>query len=74
LVNLEGLVSKRRDRAYRGGRCTHWIKVKNPGVAGDESRGGNRLVAVTERSTIASETVALTFDTSERAVTALRAV
>jgi ATP-dependent DNA ligase len=30
LVNLEGLVSKRRDRAYRGGRCTHWIKVKNP--------------------------------------------
>jgi bifunctional non-homologous end joining protein LigD len=25
-----GLVSKRRDRAYRGGRCTHWIKVKNP--------------------------------------------
>ena len=31
LVNLEGLVSKRLDRAYRGGRCTHWIKVKNPG-------------------------------------------
>jgi bifunctional non-homologous end joining protein LigD len=73
-MGLEGLVSKRRDRAYRGGRCTHWIKVKNPGVAGDESRGGNRLVAVTERSTIASETVALTFDTSETAVTALRAV
>jgi len=38
------------------------------------SRGGNRLVAVTGRSTIASETVALTFDTSETAVTALRAV
>ena len=31
------------------------------------------MVAVTERSTIASETVALTFDTSETAVTALRA-
>jgi hypothetical protein len=44
------------------------------GVAGDESRGGNRLVAVTECSTIASETVALTFDTSETDVTALRAV
>jgi bifunctional non-homologous end joining protein LigD len=29
-MGLEGLVSKRRDRAYRGGRCTHWIKVKNP--------------------------------------------
>jgi ATP-dependent DNA ligase len=26
----EGLVSKRRDRAYRGGRCLHWVKVKNP--------------------------------------------
>ena len=38
---------------------------QEPGVAGDESRGGNRLV--TERSTIASETVALTFDTSETA-------
>jgi hypothetical protein len=36
--------------------------------------GGNRLVAVTERSTIASETVVLTFDTSQTAVTALRAV
>jgi bifunctional non-homologous end joining protein LigD len=29
-MGLEGLVSKRRDRAYRGGRCNHWIKVKNP--------------------------------------------
>jgi hypothetical protein len=29
-MGLEGLVSKRRDHAYRGGRCTHWIKVKNP--------------------------------------------
>jgi ATP-dependent DNA ligase len=25
-MGLEGLVSKRRDRAYRGGRCNHWIK------------------------------------------------
>jgi hypothetical protein len=23
-------VSKHRDRAYRGGRCNHWIKIKNP--------------------------------------------
>jgi bifunctional non-homologous end joining protein LigD len=28
-LGLEGLVSKHRDRAYRGGRCNHWIKVKN---------------------------------------------
>jgi bifunctional non-homologous end joining protein LigD len=27
---LEGLVSKHRDRADRAGRCSHWIKVKNP--------------------------------------------
>jgi bifunctional non-homologous end joining protein LigD len=30
LMGLEGLVSKHRDRAYRGGRCLHWVKVKNP--------------------------------------------
>ena len=29
-VGLEGLVSKRRDRAYRAGRCPHWVKIKNP--------------------------------------------
>jgi bifunctional non-homologous end joining protein LigD len=27
---LEGLVSKHRDRAYRGGRSPSWVKVKNP--------------------------------------------
>ncbi len=30
LIGLEGLVSKYRERAYCAGRCTHWIKVKNP--------------------------------------------
>jgi bifunctional non-homologous end joining protein LigD len=28
-MGLEGLVSKRRDRLYRGGRSPDWIKVKN---------------------------------------------
>jgi ATP-dependent DNA ligase len=28
-MGLEGIVSKRRDRHYRAGRCSHWIKVKN---------------------------------------------
>jgi bifunctional non-homologous end joining protein LigD len=28
-MGLEGLVSKHRERAYRGGRCNQWIKVKN---------------------------------------------
>jgi bifunctional non-homologous end joining protein LigD len=29
LMGLEGVVSKHRDRPYRGGRSRHWIKVKN---------------------------------------------
>ncbi|UGX99164.1 DNA ligase [Bradyrhizobium barranii subsp. barranii] len=29
LHGLEGMVSKHADRAYRAGRCDHWIKVKN---------------------------------------------
>jgi hypothetical protein len=28
-MGLEGIVSKHRGRAYRSGRCRHWIKVKN---------------------------------------------
>jgi ATP-dependent DNA ligase len=28
-LGLEGLVSKHRDRPYRGGRQKHWVKVKN---------------------------------------------
>jgi bifunctional non-homologous end joining protein LigD len=29
-MGLEGIVSKHLDRAYGGGRCKHWVKVKNP--------------------------------------------
>jgi bifunctional non-homologous end joining protein LigD len=29
-MGLEGIVSKRRDRPYRSGRCPDRIKVKNP--------------------------------------------
>jgi ATP-dependent DNA ligase len=28
-MGLDGLVSKRRDRPYRGGRSKDWVKVKN---------------------------------------------
>jgi bifunctional non-homologous end joining protein LigD len=28
-MGLEGMVSKRSDCPYRGGRTPHWIKVKN---------------------------------------------
>jgi hypothetical protein len=27
-MNLEGIVSKRLDRAYGAGRCNHWLKIK----------------------------------------------
>jgi hypothetical protein len=47
-MGLEGLVSKRRDRAYRGGQCAHWIKIKNP-TPRDEAGGRGRLVQMTER-------------------------
>ena len=30
LMGLEGLVSKHRERAYRGGRCDHWVKGQEP--------------------------------------------
>jgi bifunctional non-homologous end joining protein LigD len=29
-MHLEGIISKRLDRAYSAGRCKHWIKIKNP--------------------------------------------
>jgi bifunctional non-homologous end joining protein LigD len=28
-MGLEGIVSKRLDRAYGAGRCKHWLKIKN---------------------------------------------
>jgi bifunctional non-homologous end joining protein LigD len=30
VMGLEGIVAKRRDRPYRSGRSSDWIKVKNP--------------------------------------------
>jgi ATP-dependent DNA ligase len=29
-MGLEGIMSKRTDAPYRSGRCSRWIKVKNP--------------------------------------------
>jgi bifunctional non-homologous end joining protein LigD len=29
-MGLEGIVSKRRDSAYKSGRSPHWLKIKNP--------------------------------------------
>jgi ATP-dependent DNA ligase len=42
-MGLEGLVWKHRGRAYKGGRCAHWIKMKNPVVVAKEKlRFGGR--------------------------------
>src|SRR5262249_18399863 len=32
-MGLEGIVSKRRDSAYRSGRSPDWLKMKNPACA-----------------------------------------
>jgi bifunctional non-homologous end joining protein LigD len=32
-LGLEGIVSKRRDSAYRSGRSRDWLKMKNPACA-----------------------------------------
>src|SRR5215210_2168218 len=29
-LGLEGIISKRLDKPYVSGRCTSWVKVKNP--------------------------------------------
>jgi bifunctional non-homologous end joining protein LigD len=29
-MQLEGIVSKRRDQPYRSGRLSDWVKIKNP--------------------------------------------
>jgi hypothetical protein len=48
-MGLEGLVSKHRDRPYRGGRCAHWVKGEEPELVGNETSGRSGLV-VTEAS------------------------
>jgi len=45
-MGLEGIVSKRLDRACGGGRCKYWIKVKNPAHPA-YSRVRDRLLRVT---------------------------
>ena len=37
-LGLEGIVSKRRDRSYVSGPCKHWIKLKNPNAAWNNSK------------------------------------
>jgi ATP-dependent DNA ligase len=46
-MGLEGLVSKRRDRPYRGGRQRFWVKVKNPSHPAIERVSDNRALGST---------------------------
>ena len=43
-MGLEGLVSKRRDRPYRGGRSKDWMKVKKPQAPSNGAREGRVLM------------------------------
>jgi hypothetical protein len=38
-MGLEGIVSKRKNSAYRSGRSPDWLKSKNPACRGGEAGG-----------------------------------
>jgi bifunctional non-homologous end joining protein LigD len=44
-LGLEGIVSKRLDRAYSAGKCSHWVKVKNPAHGLQQGQGKPTSVA-----------------------------
>jgi ATP-dependent DNA ligase len=46
-MGLEGIVSKRKDSAYRSGRSPDWLKMKNSNAPGGEARGGRGLGQMT---------------------------
>jgi ATP-dependent DNA ligase len=46
LMSWEGIVAKRRDSRYRSGRCSEWIKIKNPAHPAIERA---MLIALTKR-------------------------
>jgi bifunctional non-homologous end joining protein LigD len=39
-MGLEGIVSKRLDRAYGAGKCSHWLKIKKPSASGVQQGPG----------------------------------
>jgi ATP-dependent DNA ligase len=42
-MGLEGIVSKRRDSAYRSGRSPDWLKMKEPCLRGVAAGGRKRI-------------------------------
>src|SRR5262249_43073145 len=52
-MGLEGIVSKRKDSAYRSGRLPHWLKMKSraaPGVKGEGEEDWGRCLPRWARS------------------------
>ena len=48
-MGLEGIVSKRRDSAYRSGRSPDWLKMKNPACAAVTREAEEGLGKMTRR-------------------------
>jgi bifunctional non-homologous end joining protein LigD len=44
---FEGSISKRREHTCKGGRCQHWVKMKNPAVVAKEKLRFDRRRHVT---------------------------
>jgi hypothetical protein len=74
---LGGLVSKHRDRPYRGGRQEHWIKTKKPEASSNEPRDGCAFVdrhAVSSSAWLGAQCrrfIAYTIDRNQRAKSAM---
>ena len=61
-LGLEGIVSKRKDSAYRSGRCPDWLKMKNPTAPAvkreaeeDWGRGSVRSMCATKKRNLAAD-------------------
>jgi bifunctional non-homologous end joining protein LigD len=48
-MGLEGIVSKRKDLAYRSGRSPDWLKMKNPACAAVKREDEKRIGASSQR-------------------------
>jgi bifunctional non-homologous end joining protein LigD len=53
-MGLEGIVSKRLDRADGAGRCKHWIKIKNPAHPA-YSRARDTIIASRQQAVVVDQ-------------------
>jgi len=56
-MGLEGIVSKRKDSAYRSGRSRHWIKSKNPKHPAVKREAGRGVGTVKKAAAILGRTL-----------------